>query len=100
MYSKQQINSHISFPSYPKEWTICFGCVQQFHLPTSRVTWETHLIAYDHSIDATCSTLINEHVHEAHGLIKAWVAGKCTPAQDMAKPHGQEPLFLFPSTHL
>jgi len=70
--------------SNPDEWTTCHGCIQTYHLPVDKASWEANLIACNQMIQAAQETIINEKVRDAMTLINNWVTGERIAAHNTA----------------
>jgi len=73
--------------STPDNWITCFGCIQSYHLPVNKSTWDANLITCNQMIQAASETIINDKVCQAHTLIEAWITRQCMAAYDAAINH-------------
>ena len=68
----------------PDDWITCMGCIQAFHLPSSKDEWSANLSACSGAVEEARRTIVDQAIATAHLHIQSWVDSERLYAQDAA----------------
>jgi len=66
----------------PDDWSMCFRCVTECHMPCTDKDWEAHTLTCGHIIQAARDTIVNEGVRRTNQEIDDFLANRRALAFD------------------